>query len=108
VLGPLHQGLQSVLPLTEHRALVSKGNLLFHGGPDPKELAYFIEGTAEARGRGDTSEPTHGIVPLFDATVVLLESIVEIAVAAMSDLTVVLQEIREECWRRAISLSCSA
>jgi len=48
VLGYLHHGLQSVKPLTEHLTLLGKGNLLLHGGPDAEELAYFIEGTAEA------------------------------------------------------------
>jgi hypothetical protein len=48
VLGYLHHGLQSVEPLTEHLTLLGKENLLLHGGPDAEELAYFIEGTAEA------------------------------------------------------------
>jgi len=30
------------------KSLLQQGNLLFHGGPDPKELVHFIEGTAEA------------------------------------------------------------
>jgi hypothetical protein len=47
VLGYLHHGLQSV-ELTKHLTLLSKGNQLLHGGPDAEELAYFIEGPAEA------------------------------------------------------------
>ena len=35
-------------PLTEQIALLHQGNLLFHGGLDPKELAHFIEGSTEA------------------------------------------------------------
>ena len=63
--------------MAEHLALVGKGNLLLHRDPDPKELAHFIEGAAEARGLGHTSEPTHGGRALFDATVILFLSIVE-------------------------------
>jgi hypothetical protein len=33
--------------LTEHLALVGKGNLLLHGGTDSEELAHFIKGSAE-------------------------------------------------------------
>jgi|SRR5215469_8810491 len=43
-----HQGLHSFSSLTEHLALVHEGTRLFHGGTDPKELAHFSEGTAEA------------------------------------------------------------
>jgi hypothetical protein len=42
------QGLQSFQSLTEQITLLHQGNLLLHGGPNPKELAHFIEGTAEA------------------------------------------------------------
>ena len=33
------------------------------------------------------SEPTHGVIALFHATVILLQSIIEIAVGPMRDLT---------------------
>ena len=36
--------------LTEQITLVHQRNLLLHGGPDPEELAHFIEGSAEAGG----------------------------------------------------------
>jgi len=87
VLGHLHQGLQGVQPLTEQLALLHQGNLLLHGGTDPKELAHFIEGSAVARGLGHASEPAHGVVALFDATVILLESIVEIVVGPVEHIT---------------------
>ena len=48
VLSHQLQGLQSFPSLTEQIALVHQGNLLLHGGTAPKELAHFIEGTAEA------------------------------------------------------------
>jgi hypothetical protein len=43
-----HQGFQSFQSLTEHLALLHQRNSLFHDGPDPKELAHFIEGSAKA------------------------------------------------------------
>jgi hypothetical protein len=52
MLGHQHHGLQSVPLVAEHLALLGKGNLLLHRRPDPKELAHFIEGAAEARGLG--------------------------------------------------------
>jgi hypothetical protein len=38
-LGHQYHGLQSVQLVAEHLALVSKGNLLLHRRPEPKELA---------------------------------------------------------------------
>ena len=73
--------------MAERLTLVGKGNLLLHRRTDPKELAYFIEGATEARCRGHASEPTHGVIALFHATVILLQSIIEIAVGPMRDLT---------------------
>jgi hypothetical protein len=87
VLDHQHQSGKRVHSLAEYLALVSKGNLLFHRGPDAEELAHFIKGTAEARCRGEVSKTTHGVIALFDATVVLLQPIVEIGVTPMHDLT---------------------
>jgi len=87
MLGHQHHGLQSIQSVAEHLALLGKGNLLLHRRTDPKELAHFIEGAAEARCRGHASEPTHGVITLFDATVVLLQSIIEVPVGPMRDLT---------------------
>ncbi len=86
MLGHQQQGLQSVQLVAEHLALLGKGNLLLHHRPDPKELAHFIEGSAEARCRGHASEPTHGMIALLDTTMVLLQSIVEITVGSMEHL----------------------
>ena len=87
MLAYQHHGLQSVQLVAEHLALLGKGNPLLHRRPDPKELAHFIEGPTEACCRGQTSEPAHRVVALFDATMILLQSVVEIAVASMNDLT---------------------
>jgi hypothetical protein len=47
MLGHQHYGRKRFQSLTEHLALVGKGNLLLQGGPDPEELAHFIKGSAE-------------------------------------------------------------
>jgi hypothetical protein len=86
VLSHQHHGLQRFQLVAEHLALVGKGNLLLPGGTEPKELAHFIEGAAEACCRGYVAEPAHRIVALFDATMVLLQPIVEIRVATVHDL----------------------
>ena len=70
MLGHQHHGLQSVQLVAEHLALLGKGNPLLHRRTDPKELAHFIEGTAEARCRDHAAEPTHGVIALLDATVI--------------------------------------
>ncbi len=87
MVGHQHHGLQSVQLVAEHLALLGKGNPLLHRRPDPKELAHFIEGTAEARCRGHADEPTHGVIALLDATVILLQSIVEGAVGPVEHVT---------------------
>ena len=46
-LGHQHHGRKRFQSLTDQIALVGKGNLLLHGGPDPEELAHFIEGSTE-------------------------------------------------------------
>ena len=48
MLGHQHHGRKRFQSVAKRLTLVGKGNLLLHGGPDPKELAHFIEGTAEA------------------------------------------------------------
>jgi hypothetical protein len=82
-----HHGLQSVQLVAEHLVLAGKGTLLLHGGMDPKELAHFIKSATKACCRGRTSEPTHRVIALLDATVVLLQSIVEIAIGPVEHVT---------------------
>jgi len=73
--------------LMEPSALFCQGNVLLHRGRCPKELAHLIEGEARARCRGHTSESAHGVVALFDTTMILLESIVERAVGPVEHIT---------------------
>jgi hypothetical protein len=59
---------------------------LLHGGTGPKVVAHFIERTTKACGRGHASEPTHRIIALFDATMILLESVIEIRIGPVPDI----------------------
>jgi hypothetical protein len=49
-------------------------------------VAYFVKGTAEASRCLDVSKAAHRIGALFDATMILLDPIGEIVIAAMDDL----------------------
>jgi hypothetical protein len=73
-----------------------QGNLLLHRGTDPKELAHFIKSATKACCRGHTSEPTHRVIALLDATVVLLQSIVEIAIGPVEHVTA--QGLADRSW----------
>lgn len=87
VLGRQNHGVEGIQALTERIASLRQGNLLFHGGTEPKELAHFIERTAKTCGRCHASKPTHRVVTLFDATAVLLQSVIEITIAAVGEVT---------------------
>jgi hypothetical protein len=54
---------------------------------DPEELAHFIEGSTEACCRGNASKVAHGVVALFDTTVILLQLVVEIAIGPVEHIT---------------------
>jgi len=78
-LSPLtykSQRLQHVQSLAERLALLGQGNLLLHGGPNPEELTNLIKCTAKASCCHETSKATHGIVSLFDASVILFQVVV--------------------------------
>jgi hypothetical protein len=49
-------------------------------------VASFIKGSAEASRRLDLSKAAHGGIALFDATVILLDAVVERAVASVNRL----------------------
>jgi hypothetical protein len=87
LLGHQRHSLQSFQSVAEHMALLGKGNLLLDGATDSKELAHFLEGPAKACCPGHTSKPTHGVIALFDAVMVLFQSIIEIAVATVNSFT---------------------
>jgi hypothetical protein len=44
---------------------------------------HLVEQAAEARGRGALFEPAHRPIPLFDAAMILLQVVIQIAIRAM-------------------------
>jgi len=48
-------------------------------------LTLLLEGRAEACGGGERAEPAHGVIALFQRTVVLLDQLVLIAAAPVGD-----------------------
>jgi hypothetical protein len=85
LLDSLYQGLQSHQSLEKHLALLLQRDRLLHGCADPEKLPHFIKGPTEARCRWEASKSTHGIVTLFDATVILFQLIVEIMITLMEN-----------------------
>ena len=58
--------------------------MLMRTGAGTEEVAQFIVASTEPVSRSRALEPTHRLVSTFDATVILLQSIVEIAAGAMA------------------------
>ena len=58
-----------------------------HGTARTKVGAQFVEGTTKACSRFNGSKAVHGIIPLFDATMVLLKPMIEIFTRSMLDIT---------------------
>ena len=52
-----------------------------------KELTNLIEGATETGCRREASKPTHGIIPLFDATMILFHYIVEVVMTLVENFT---------------------
>jgi hypothetical protein len=51
----------------------------------PKESGHFIEDPTEARCRHEVSKPTHRVGLLFDAKMIIAQSIVEMDVPLMNE-----------------------
>jgi hypothetical protein len=62
---------------------VVSGNMLMRAGAGTEEVTQFIESSTEPVSRSWAFESTHGLVATFDAAVILLQSIIEIAVGAV-------------------------
>lgn len=60
VLGHRNHSLQGVESLTQQITLLHQRNLLLHSGPDPEELAHFMEGSAEAGADATLPNPRIG------------------------------------------------
>jgi hypothetical protein len=80
-----HQSLQGVESLEEQFALMCQRHRLVHNGAEAEELAEFIKCATKTRCRFDISEATHRVVALFDAPMILFQSIVQIRIAAMEN-----------------------
>jgi len=55
-------------------ALIGQGHRLIQALAGAEMVAQFVVGRAEAGGCLERAEAAHGIVPLFDAPVVLLDT----------------------------------
>ena len=75
---------------------------MLHGRTNPEKLTHFIKGPTEARCRCEASKPTHGVVTLFDATVVLLSSIVEVMVPSMEN--ILAKDLANCTWIRTVPI----
>src|SRR5215208_6990237 len=65
-------------PEVEQSASVG-GNMLMVAGAEAEEVAQFVVGPAEPGGRSGAFEAPHGPVAAFDAPVVLLQPVVQVA-----------------------------
>jgi hypothetical protein len=50
-------------------------------------MANFIKGRTKAGSTGKTAEAAHRIVALFDVTMILLDTVVQVLIGPMQDLT---------------------
>lgn len=86
VLSPLsdeNQRLQHAQSLAKRLALLGQGNVLPHRGPHAEKLTNLITCTAKVSGRHKTTKATHGILALFDASMILFQVVVQIHVRSM-------------------------
>src|SRR3954468_18871001 len=81
--GGLQDGHYGRSAAEEVEPAVVGGNILMGTGAGTKEVAQFIVASTEPLSRSWALEPTHRLVSTFDATVILLQSIVEVAAGAM-------------------------
>jgi len=82
--------------------LLLQGDRLLHGCADPEKLPHFIKGPTEARCRWEASQPTHGIVPLFHAAVIVFQLSVEILSTLMEN--VLAKDFADCTWVRTVSI----
>ena len=57
--------------------------LLMRAGPGTEEVAQFVVASAKPVSRSWALKPTHRLISTFDAAVILLQSIVEVAAGAV-------------------------
>jgi len=79
--------MEDIQALMEEVTLLCEGNRLSNGATASKELTNLIEGATETGCRREASKPTHGIIPLFDATMILFHYIVEVVATLVENVT---------------------
>jgi hypothetical protein len=84
-LGGLQQAHYGRSATEEAEPAVVGGSMLMRAGAgaEEEEVAQFIVASTESVGRSWALEPTHRLISTFDATVILLHAIVEVAVGAV-------------------------
>src|SRR6266700_7516112 len=80
VLCTHNQSIEDIQTLAEQITLQGQGNRLPDRGTKAKELTNLIKGTTKACCRREASKPTHGVIALFNATMILFYEIVEIVI----------------------------
>ena len=61
--------------------------MLLHRRAEPKEVVHIIKRSAKLRCRREVFKASHGIVPLFDPTVILFHYIVEVVATLVENVT---------------------
>jgi hypothetical protein len=79
----LYQYLEVCKTLEKGPALFQERNHFPYGAARTEIVAQFVEGTTEAYRRFNGSKTTHWIVSLFDATMILLQPIIQILTRSM-------------------------
>ena len=75
-----------------------------YGAARTEIVAQFVESTTKACRRFNCSKATHGIVPLFDATVILFQAIIEVFVRPM--LYIAAHCLTYRSWIGRMSIRC--
>src|SRR3954453_20830697 len=75
----LQDGQHGRGPPEMEQSLAVGGNMLMGAGAETEEVAQFIVSPAEPGGRSGALEAPHGPVEAFDAAVILLEPVVQLA-----------------------------
>lgn len=83
--GSFHQRLQGCQSLAEHLSLFRQRHRFSSGTTGAKIVTQFVKRTTKTSCRRESSKPAHGIVSLFDASVILLQIIIEVFIRPMLD-----------------------
>ena len=82
-LGGLQQAHYGRGAAEEVEPAVVGGNMLMRAGPGTEEVAQFVVASTKPVSRSWALKPTHRLISTFDATVILLQPIVQVAAGAV-------------------------